>query len=114
MEKFINGIIDGQEFEEEFYQIWRLSHDKKYSSEEILKIDNEKLNENLVFHTDQWSTNGSILIQRQNFVKQVNDCIRHPDTVHRLDPVLFPGFKTDVRITTHCNKKYLTDYGRIL
>jgi len=22
MEKFINGIIDGQKFEEEFYQIW--------------------------------------------------------------------------------------------
>ena len=43
MEKFINGIIDGQKFEEEFYQIWRLNRDKEYSSEEILKINNEKL-----------------------------------------------------------------------
>ena len=32
MEKFINGIIDGQKFEEEFYQIWRLNRDKEYSS----------------------------------------------------------------------------------
>ena len=29
MEKFINGIIDGQKFEEEFYQIWRLNRDKE-------------------------------------------------------------------------------------
>ena len=28
MEKFINGIINGQKFEEEFYQIWILNHDK--------------------------------------------------------------------------------------
>ena len=45
MEKFINGIIDGQKFEEEFYQIQILNRDKEYSSEEILKIDNEKLRE---------------------------------------------------------------------
>ena len=49
MEKFINGIIDGQKFEEEFYQIWRLNRDKEYSSEEILKIDNEKLIESKGF-----------------------------------------------------------------
>lgn len=35
MEKFINGIIDGPKFEEEFYQIWSLNRDKEYSSEEI-------------------------------------------------------------------------------
>jgi len=29
MEKFINGIIDGQTFEEKFYQIWRLNRDKE-------------------------------------------------------------------------------------
>ena len=51
MEKFINGIIDGQKFEEEFYQIWRLNRDKEYSSEEILKIDNEKLIESKGFST---------------------------------------------------------------
>ena len=49
MEKFINGIIDGQKFEEEFYQICRLNRDKKYSREEILKIDNEKLIESKGF-----------------------------------------------------------------
>ena len=49
MEKFINGIIDGQKFEEEFYQIWRLNRDKEYSSEEILKINNEKLIESKGF-----------------------------------------------------------------
>ena len=51
MEKFINGIIDGQKFEEEFYQIWRLNRDKEYSSEEILKINNEKLIESKGFST---------------------------------------------------------------
>ena len=51
MEKFINGIIDGQKFEEEFYQIWILNRDKEYSSEEILKIDNEKLIESTGFST---------------------------------------------------------------
>ena len=35
MERFINGIIDGPKFEEEFYQIWSLNRDKEYSSEEI-------------------------------------------------------------------------------
>ena len=49
MEKFINGIIDGQKFEEEFYQIW--IEPKEYSSEEILKIDNEKLIESKGFST---------------------------------------------------------------
>ena len=28
MEKFINGIIAGQKFEEEFYQIWILNRNK--------------------------------------------------------------------------------------
>ena len=49
MEKFINGIVDGQKFEEEFCQIWRLNRGKKYSSKEILKIDNEKLIESKGF-----------------------------------------------------------------
>ena len=43
MEKFINGIIDGKKFEDKFYKIWRVNCDKEYSSEEILKIDGEKL-----------------------------------------------------------------------
>ena len=51
MEKFINGIIDGQKFEEEFYQIWRLNRDKEYSGEGILKINNEKLIESNGFST---------------------------------------------------------------
>ena len=51
MEKFINGIIDGQKFEEEFYQIWRLNRDKEYSPEEIVKINNEKLIESKGFST---------------------------------------------------------------
>ena len=51
MEKFINGIIDGQEFEEKFYQIWRLNRDKEYSPDELLKINNEKLIESTGFST---------------------------------------------------------------
>ena len=51
MEKFINGIVDGQKFEEKFYQIWRLNRDKEYSTEEILKINNEKLIELKGFST---------------------------------------------------------------
>ena len=51
MEKFINGIIDGQTFEEKFYQIWRSNRDKEYSTEEILKINNEKLIESKGFST---------------------------------------------------------------
>ena len=51
MEEFINGIIDGQKFEEKFYQIWRLNRDKEYSTEEILKINNEKLIESKGFST---------------------------------------------------------------
>ena len=51
MEKFINGIIDGQTFEEKFYQIWRLNRDKEYITEEILKINNEKLIELKGFST---------------------------------------------------------------
>ena len=45
----LTELIDGQKFEEEFYQIWRLNRDKEYSSEEILKIDNEKLIESKGF-----------------------------------------------------------------
>ena len=41
MEKFINGIIDGQKFEEEFYQIWILNRDKEYSSEMLRKGRNK-------------------------------------------------------------------------
>jgi hypothetical protein len=51
MEKFINGIVDGQKSEEKFYQIWRLNRDKEYSTEEILKINNEKLIESKGFST---------------------------------------------------------------
>ena len=51
MEKFINGTIGGQKFEEKFYQIWRLNHDKEYSTEEILKINNENLIESKGFST---------------------------------------------------------------
>ena len=51
MEKFINGIVDGQKFEEKFYQIQRLNRDKEYSTEEILKINNEKLIESKGFST---------------------------------------------------------------
>ena len=51
MEEFINGIVDGQKFEEKFYQIWRLNRDKEYSNEEILKINNEKLIESKGFST---------------------------------------------------------------
>ena len=51
MEKFINGIVDGQKFKEKFYQIWRLNRDKEYSTEEILKINNEKLIESKGFST---------------------------------------------------------------
>ena len=51
IEKFINEIVDGQKFEEKFYQIWRLNRDKEYSTEEILKINNEKLIELKGFST---------------------------------------------------------------
>jgi hypothetical protein len=51
MEKFINGMVDGQEFEEKFYQICRLNCDKEYSTEEIFKINNEKLIESKGFST---------------------------------------------------------------
>ena len=51
MEKFINGIVDGQKFEEKFYQIWGLNRDKEQSTEEILKINNEKLIESKGFST---------------------------------------------------------------
>ena len=51
IEKFINEIVDGQKFEEKFYQIWRLNRDKEYSTEEILKINNEKLIESKGFST---------------------------------------------------------------
>ena len=51
MEKSINGIVDGQKFEEKFYQIWRWNRDKEYSTEEILKINNEKLVESKGFST---------------------------------------------------------------
>ena len=51
VEKFINEIVDGQKFEEKFYQIWRSNRDKEYSTEEILKINNEKLIESKGFST---------------------------------------------------------------
>ena len=51
MEKFINGMIAGPKFEEEFYQIWILNRDKEYSSEAILKINNKKLIESKGFST---------------------------------------------------------------
>ena len=51
MEKFISRIIDGPQFEEKFYQIWRLNLNKEYSNEEILKINNEKLIESKGFST---------------------------------------------------------------
>ena len=51
IEKFINEIVDGQKFEEKFYQIWRSNRDKEYSTEEILKINNEKLIESKGFST---------------------------------------------------------------
>ena len=51
MEKFIDGIIDGQKFKEAFYQIWCLNRNKEYSSEKILKMDNEKLIELKGFST---------------------------------------------------------------
>ena len=86
MEKFINGIIDGQKFEDEFYQIWRLNRGKKYSSKEILKIDNEKLIESKGFSTiishlftdcDVFEPNPSLRedyeiseIELQNYVKK--------------------------------------------
>tara|TARA_B100000475_G_scaffold177211_1_gene141678 strand:+ start:502 stop:792 length:291 start_codon:yes stop_codon:yes gene_type:complete len=51
MEKFINGIIGGPEFKEEFCQIWRLNRDTEYTSEEILKIGDGKLIELKGFST---------------------------------------------------------------
>ena len=51
IEKFINEIVDGQKFEEKFSQIWILNRDKEYSTEEILKINNEKLIELKGFST---------------------------------------------------------------
>tara|TARA_B110000046_G_scaffold91829_1_gene99859 strand:- start:239 stop:619 length:381 start_codon:yes stop_codon:yes gene_type:complete len=55
MDEFINGTIDGQKFEEEFYRIWRSDRDKKYSTEELyilnLKINSEKLIESKGFST---------------------------------------------------------------
>ena len=45
MEKLLSGIIDGPRFDKESSQIWRLNRDKKYSYEEMLEIDNEKLTE---------------------------------------------------------------------
>lgn len=49
MEQFINGIIDGQKFKEEFNQLWRLNRDKKYSNDEIQKLDSKKLVESKGF-----------------------------------------------------------------
>ena len=50
-EKFISRIIDGPKFDKKFSQIWRLNRDKEYSTEEILKINNEKLIESKGFST---------------------------------------------------------------
>tara|TARA_B100000768_G_scaffold168324_1_gene173103 strand:- start:4832 stop:5173 length:342 start_codon:yes stop_codon:yes gene_type:complete len=44
MEKFVNGIIDGTQFDREFCRIWRVSRDKEYSLKELPdKIEEEKL-----------------------------------------------------------------------
>ena len=49
MQNFINDIIDGPQFEKEFYEIWRLDCDKSYRYEEMLELDNEKLLESKGF-----------------------------------------------------------------
>jgi hypothetical protein len=36
MERFINGKIDGTQFDSEFCQMWRVDRDKNYSWKEFL------------------------------------------------------------------------------
>ena len=36
MERFVNGIMDGTQFDSEFCQMWRVDRDKNYSSKELL------------------------------------------------------------------------------
>lgn len=44
MEKFVNGRIDGTQFNSEFYRMWRLDRDKNYSLKELLdKIEDVEL-----------------------------------------------------------------------
>ena len=44
MERFINGRIDGTQFDNEFCQMWRVDRDKSYSSKELLdKIEDVEL-----------------------------------------------------------------------
>ena len=44
MERFINGRIDGTQFDSEFCQMWRVDRDKNYSSKELLdKIEDVEL-----------------------------------------------------------------------
>ena len=46
MEKFVNGKIDGTQFDREFCLIWRVDRDKNYSLKELFdKIEDEKLTE---------------------------------------------------------------------
>lgn len=44
MERFINGRIDGTQFDSEFCRMWRVDRDKNYSSKELLdKIEGVEL-----------------------------------------------------------------------
>ena len=44
MEKFVNGRIDGTQFDSEFCQMWRVNRDKNYSLKELLdKIEDVEL-----------------------------------------------------------------------
>jgi hypothetical protein len=44
MERFINGRINGTQFDSEFSQMWRIDRDKSYSSKEFLdKIEDVEL-----------------------------------------------------------------------
>ena len=46
MEKFVNGKIDGTDFNREFYRMWKVDRDKNYSLKELFdKIEDEKLTE---------------------------------------------------------------------
>jgi hypothetical protein len=44
MEKFVNGRIDGRQFDSEFCRMWRVNRDKNYSLKELLdKIEDVEL-----------------------------------------------------------------------
>jgi hypothetical protein len=44
MEKFVNGTIDGTQFDSEFCRMWRVNRDKNYSLKELLdKIEDVEL-----------------------------------------------------------------------